>query len=228
MAWLLLGGRGRHSQQDGCAGWSPWDGDPAGRRQYRLGPLGCLPPQRPLAPELPRTVSVFGLELSCPGKVDSEVTTLNAPQLDSNFKKLHILELKRRKSFHPEIEKGKLQPWTKLLVEEPIYDPVHAAPAMSTRVFYISLGVCCPVIFLVVLVLAVLHLHSVKRIELGDSISASSSSQGLSQSQSFPDVSVCERQHIQQYNSHLQLSDLVARGVRLEKCRSFGGQSLGE
>ena len=66
-------------------------------------------------------------------------------------------------------------------MEEPIYDPVHAAPAMSTRVFYISLGVCCPGIFLVVLVLAVLHLHSVKRTELGDSISTSSSSQGLSQ-----------------------------------------------
>ena len=109
-------------------------------------------------------------------------------------------------------------------MEEPIYDPVHVAPAVSTCVFYISLGVCCPVIFLVVLVLAVLHLHSVKRIELGDS----SSSQGLSQSQSFPDVSVCERQHTQQYNSNLQLSDLVARGVRLEKCCSFGGQSLGE
>jgi len=228
VAWLLLGGRGRHSQQDGCAGWSPWDGDPAGCRQYRLGPLRCLPPQRPLAPELPPTVSVFGLELSCPGKVDSEVTTLNAPQLDSNFKKLHILELKQRKSCHPEIKEGKLQPWTKQPAEEPIYDPVHAAPAMSTRVFYISLGFCCPGIFLVVLVLAVLHLHSVKRIELGDSISTSSSSQGLSQSQSFPDVSVCERQHIQQYSSHLQLSDLVARGVRLEKCRSFGGQSLGE
>ena len=171
---------------------------------------------------------MFGLELSCPGKVDSEVMTLNAPQLDSNFKKFHILELKRRKSCPPEIEEGKLQPWTKLLAEEPIYDPVHAASAVSTRVFYISLGVCCPVIFLVVLVLAVLHLHSVKRIELGDSISTSSSSQGLSQSQSFPDVSVCERQHTQQYNSHLPLSDLVARGVRLEKCCSFGGQSLGE
>ena len=138
--------------------------------------------------------------------------------------------MKQRKSCHPEIEKGKLQPWTKLLAEEPIYDPVHAAlsTAVSTRVFYISLGICCPGLFLVVLVLAVLHLHSVKRIELGDSISTSSSSQGLSQSQSFPDVSVCERQHTQQYSSHLQLSDLVARGVRLEKCRSFGGQSLGE
>ena len=52
---------------------------------------------------------------------------------------------------------------------------------MSTRVFYISLGICCPVIFLAALVLAVLHLHRMKRIELEESISASSSSQGLSQ-----------------------------------------------
>ncbi|XP_053077410.1 tyrosine-protein kinase RYK isoform X3 [Acinonyx jubatus] len=60
-------------------------------------------------------------------------------------------------------------------------DPVHAAPTTSTRVFYISVGVCCAVIFLVAIILAVLHLHSMKRIELDDSISASSSSQGLSQ-----------------------------------------------
>ena len=52
-----------------------------------------------------------------------------------------------------------------------IYDPVHAAPATSTRVFYISAGVCRAVIFLVVIILAVLHLHSVTRIELEDSIS---------------------------------------------------------
>lgn len=98
-----------------------------------------------------------------------------------------------------------------------------AAPAVSARVFYISLGICCPVMFLAVPV-AVLHLHRMKRIELEDSISANSSSQGLSQSQSFPHVSVC-RQHTQQYNSHLQLSDPLGRGGGLEKCRSFGGQS---
>ena len=92
-------------------------------------PTAWAPAPALLPPELPDTVSVFGLQLSCPGKVDSEVMTLNAPQLDSNFKKLHILELKRRKSCHPEIEEGKLQPWTKPLAEEPIYDPVHAAPA---------------------------------------------------------------------------------------------------
>ncbi|XP_015726664.1 tyrosine-protein kinase RYK isoform X3 [Coturnix japonica] len=62
-----------------------------------------------------------------------------------------------------------------------IFDPVNAAPTTSTRVFYISVGVCCAVIFLVAIILAVLHLHSMKRIELDDSISDSSSSQGLSQ-----------------------------------------------
>ncbi|XP_061861804.1 tyrosine-protein kinase RYK isoform X3 [Colius striatus] len=62
-----------------------------------------------------------------------------------------------------------------------LFDPVNAAPTTSTRVFYISVGVCCAVIFLVAIILAVLHLHSMKRIELDDSISDSSSSQGLSQ-----------------------------------------------
>ena len=52
-----------------------------------------------------------------------------------------------------------------------IYDPVHAAPAISTRVFYIRAGVCHAVIFPVVIILTVLHLHSMTRIELEDSIS---------------------------------------------------------
>ncbi|XP_048460405.1 tyrosine-protein kinase RYK isoform X6 [Rhincodon typus] len=60
-------------------------------------------------------------------------------------------------------------------------DAVHTAPATSTRVFYISVGVCCAVIFLVAIILAVLHLHSMKRVELNDSMSESGSSQGLSQ-----------------------------------------------
>uniref|UniRef100_A0AAY5JVX7 Receptor like tyrosine kinase n=1 Tax=Esox lucius TaxID=8010 RepID=A0AAY5JVX7_ESOLU len=54
-------------------------------------------------------------------------------------------------------------------------------PTTSTRVFYISVGVCCAVIFLVAIVLAVMHLHSMKRVELDDSVSDSGSSQGLSQ-----------------------------------------------
>ncbi|OBS70489.1 hypothetical protein A6R68_00968, partial [Neotoma lepida] len=67
-----------------------------------------------------------------------------------------------------------------------VYDPVHAAPTTSTHVLYISLGVCCAVIFLVAIKLAVLYLHSMKRIELDDSISSSSSSQGLSQPSAQP------------------------------------------
>ena len=52
-----------------------------------------------------------------------------------------------------------------------VYDPVHAAPATSTRVFYIRAGVCHAVIFPLVIILAVLHLHSMTRTELEDSIS---------------------------------------------------------
>uniref|UniRef100_A0A8D3D4L6 receptor protein-tyrosine kinase n=1 Tax=Scophthalmus maximus TaxID=52904 RepID=A0A8D3D4L6_SCOMX len=51
----------------------------------------------------------------------------------------------------------------------------------STQVFYISVSVCCIVIFLVAIILAILHLHSMKRVEMEDSESDSGSSQGLSQ-----------------------------------------------
>ncbi|KAF6718650.1 Tyrosine-protein kinase RYK [Oryzias melastigma] len=56
-----------------------------------------------------------------------------------------------------------------------------APPTTSTQVFYISVSVCCIVIFLVAIILAILHLHSMKRVEMEDSVSDSGSSQGLSQ-----------------------------------------------
>lgn len=43
-----------------------------------------------------------------------------------------------------------------------------SAPTTSTRVFYISVSVCCIVIFLVAIILAILHLHSMKRVEMED------------------------------------------------------------
>ena len=52
-----------------------------------------------------------------------------------------------------------------------IYDPVHAAPTTSTHVFYIRAGVCHAIIFLVVIILAVLHLQNMTRIEVEDTIS---------------------------------------------------------
>ncbi|KAG8135880.1 putative Tyrosine-protein [Naja naja] len=114
--------------------------------------------------EVPRTLSVFRMELSCTGKLDFDVTVLMQLNMTVNTSKnITVLNFKRRKMCHK-------------------IDPVNAAPTTSTRVFYISVGVCCAVIFLVAIILAVLHLHSMKRIELEDSsISNSSSSQGLSQ-----------------------------------------------
>ncbi|KAF5921883.1 hypothetical protein HPG69_013057 [Diceros bicornis minor] len=101
--------------------------------------------------EVPRTLSVFRVELSCTGKVDSEVMILMQLNLTVNSSKnFTVLNFKRRKMCYKN-------------------DPVHAAPTTSTRVFYISVGVCCAVIFLVAIILAVLHLHSMKRIELDDS-----------------------------------------------------------
>lgn len=41
-------------------------------------------------------------------------------------------------------------------------------PTTSTQVFYISVSVCCIVIFLVAIILAILHLHSMKRVEMED------------------------------------------------------------
>ena len=43
-----------------------------------------------------------------------------------------------------------------------------STPTTSTRVFYISVSVCCIVIFLVAIILAILHLHSMKRVEMED------------------------------------------------------------
>ncbi|XP_034036584.1 tyrosine-protein kinase RYK-like isoform X2 [Thalassophryne amazonica] len=53
-----------------------------------------------------------------------------------------------------------------------------STPTTSTQVFYISVSVCCIVIFLVAIILAILHLHSMKRVEMEDSVSDSGSSQG--------------------------------------------------
>ncbi|KAM7337073.1 hypothetical protein ACRRTK_003192 [Alexandromys fortis] len=131
--------------------------------------------------EVPRTLSVFRVELSCTGKVDSEVMILMQLNLTVHpSKNFTVLNFKRRKMCYKKLEEVKTSALDRN-TSRTIYDPVHAAPTTSTRVFYISVGVCCAVIFLVAIILAVLHLHSMKRIELDDSISASSSSQGLSQ-----------------------------------------------
>ncbi|KAG6921551.1 tyrosine-protein kinase RYK, partial [Chelydra serpentina] len=132
--------------------------------------------------EVPRALSVFRVELSCTGRLDSEVTILMQLNLTINSSKnITVLNFKRRKMCYKKFEQEVKTPTSDKNSSKAIFDPVNAAPTTSTRVFYISVGVCCAVIFLVAIILAVLHLHSMKRIELDDSISDSSSSQGLSQ-----------------------------------------------
>ncbi|MBW02766.1 Tyrosine-protein kinase RYK, partial [Eschrichtius robustus] len=112
----------------------------------------------------------FRVELSCTGKVDSEVMILMQLNLTVNSSKnFTVLNFKRRKMCYKKLEEVKTSSLDKN-TSRTIYDPVHAAPTTSTRVFYISVGVCCAVIFLVAIILAVLHLHSMKRIELDDSV----------------------------------------------------------
>uniref|UniRef100_A0A673NKR7 receptor protein-tyrosine kinase n=1 Tax=Sinocyclocheilus rhinocerous TaxID=307959 RepID=A0A673NKR7_9TELE len=122
--------------------------------------------------EVPRTRSVFRVDLFCSGKADGEAVLTVQLNLTTPANNFTVLNFKRRKMFH--------------IVRDCKYDNNTSflssnAPTTSTRVFYISVCVCCIVIFLVAIILAVLHLHSMKRVEMDDSVSDSGSSQGLSQ-----------------------------------------------
>uniref|UniRef100_A0A3P8XNU7 Tyrosine-protein kinase RYK n=1 Tax=Esox lucius TaxID=8010 RepID=A0A3P8XNU7_ESOLU len=121
--------------------------------------------------EVPRTTSVFRVDLFCSGKVDGEAVLTVQLNLTIHSNNFTVLNFKRRKMCY------------KLIYCNSNLSFYHGVttPTTSTRVFYISVGVCCAVIFLVAIVLAVMHLHSMKRVELDDSVSDSGSSQGLSQ-----------------------------------------------
>ncbi|XP_012680830.1 tyrosine-protein kinase RYK isoform X2 [Clupea harengus] len=130
--------------------------------------------------EVPRSRSVFRVDLICSGRVDEEALVTVQLNLTINPKNITVLNFKRRKMCYKRVEQP--DPPTIPIIDpnKPVVDPA-SAPTTSTRVFYISVSVCCAVIFLVAIILAVLHLHSMKRIELDDSVSDSGSSQGLSQ-----------------------------------------------
>ncbi|KAF7711747.1 tyrosine-protein kinase RYK isoform X2 [Silurus meridionalis] len=129
--------------------------------------------------EVPLTRSVFRVDLFCSGKVDGEAVLTMQLNLTIHANNFTVLNFKRRKMCYRRIE----QPDSPriLLPFSNKTGPDYSAPTTSTRVFYISVGVCCAVIFLVAIILAVLHLHSMKRVEVDDSESDSGSSQGLSQ-----------------------------------------------
>ncbi|XP_077344780.1 tyrosine-protein kinase RYK isoform X1 [Lithobates pipiens] len=158
--------------------------------EYKLGfhvdnPIAMETPQTNISMQgdVPRSLSVFRVDLFCSGKMDTEVMLVMQLNVTiSPAKNITVLNFKRRKMCYRKIEPEHKPPLSPDRNSTRIhFDPVNVAPTTSTRVFYISVGVCCAVIFLVAIILAVLHLHSMKRVELDDSISDSSSSQGLSQ-----------------------------------------------
>ncbi|XP_063298326.1 tyrosine-protein kinase RYK isoform X2 [Pelobates fuscus] len=158
--------------------------------EYKLGfqvdnPMAMEMPQTniTLRGDVPLVLSVFRVDLFCSGKMDAEVMLLMQLNVTiTSAKNITVLNFKRRKMCYRRIEQEVRDPSSPDRNNTRIhFDPVNVAPTTSTRVFYISVGVCCAVIFLVAIILAVLHLHSMKRVELDDSMSDSSSSQGLSQ-----------------------------------------------
>uniref|UniRef100_A0A4W4EFW2 receptor protein-tyrosine kinase n=1 Tax=Electrophorus electricus TaxID=8005 RepID=A0A4W4EFW2_ELEEL len=158
------------------------------RVEYRLGfqvenPTTMDQPQSNISAqgEVPRTRSVFRVDLFCSGKVDGEAILTVQLNLTIHANNFTVLNFKRRKMCYrrtEQLDPHKIPPFPNRT--RPDLDSVNA-PATSTRVFYISVGVCCAVIFLVAIILAVLHLHSMKTVEADDSASESGSSQGLSQ-----------------------------------------------
>nr|XP_023011299.2 tyrosine-protein kinase RYK isoform X3 [Maylandia zebra] len=155
---------------------------------YRLSfsvenPVALNPPwcNISLQGEVPRVPSVFRVDILCSGKVDEEAFLTMQLNLTIHANNYTVLNFKRRKMCYKRIDSEKIPiPLNNNSLPRPDLDGV-TAPTTSTQVFYISVSVCCIVIFLVAIILAILHLHSMKRVEMEDSVSDSGSSQGLSQ-----------------------------------------------
>ncbi|XP_010776788.1 tyrosine-protein kinase RYK-like, partial [Notothenia coriiceps] len=129
--------------------------------------------------EVPRVPSVFRVDLFCSGRVDGEAVLTVQLNLTIRANNYTVLNFKRRKMCYKRIDSDPKFPLSNKTHPQPEYGVT--APTTSTQVFYISVSVCCIVIFLVAIILAILHLHSMKRVEMEDSVSDSGSSQGLSQ-----------------------------------------------
>ncbi|XP_053286581.1 tyrosine-protein kinase RYK isoform X3 [Pleuronectes platessa] len=158
---------------------------------YRLGylvenPVAMDQPRSNISiqGEVPHVPSVFRVDLFCSGDVDGEAVITVQLNLTIYANNYTVLNFKRRKMCYKRIDPDpKIPipiPINNITIERPDLDGA-VPPTSSTQVFYISVSVCCIVIFLVAIILAILHLHSMKRVEMEDSVSDSGSSQGLSQ-----------------------------------------------
>ncbi|XP_037554231.1 tyrosine-protein kinase RYK [Nematolebias whitei] len=151
---------------------------------YLENPVALSPPRSNISNqgEVPRVSSVFRVDIVCSGKVDEEAFLTMQLNLTSHANNYTVLNFKRRKMCYKRIDSDpKIPvPFNNNTVLPTGFNGVPT-PTTSTQVFYISVSVCCIVIFLIAIILAILHLHSVKRVETEDSVSDSGSSQGLSQ-----------------------------------------------
>ncbi|KAM4738693.1 tyrosine-protein kinase RYK isoform 2-T2 [Anableps anableps] len=154
---------------------------------YQLGfyvenPAALNPPGSNISSqgEVPRVPSVFRVDIVCSKNVDEEVFVTMQLNLTSHAN-FTVLNFKRRKMCFKRIDSNSNIPVPVNNNSTSSADIAVPTPSTSTQVFYISVSVCCIVIFLVAIILAILHLHSVKRVEMEDSVSDSGSSQGLSQ-----------------------------------------------
>uniref|UniRef100_A0A3Q3WJP5 Tyrosine-protein kinase RYK n=1 Tax=Mola mola TaxID=94237 RepID=A0A3Q3WJP5_MOLML len=153
---------------------------------YRLGfhmenPVAMNQPRSNISSqgEVPHVPSVFRVDLFCSGKVDGEAVLTVQLNLTIHANNYTVLNFKRRKMCYKRIDSDPKIPIHLNNKSLPRSD--LTTPTTSTQVFYISVSVCCIVIFLVAIILAIMHLHSMKRVEMEDSVSDSGSSQGLSQ-----------------------------------------------
>ncbi|CAN0343382.1 unnamed protein product [Lampetra planeri] len=171
--------------------------------EYRLGfqvddPIAMDPPTVNVTwnGEVPRLPSVFRVNLPCTGRVESDVALLMQLNLTATSTATSTATRHRhrgREKTSPPSTSSGGNPAPDVRAHTHTCRHAHtgtrthmythtpaAAATTSTRVFYISVGVCCAVIFLVALVLALLHIHSMKKVE-EDSLFDSESTQGLSQ-----------------------------------------------
>ncbi|XP_070297170.1 LOW QUALITY PROTEIN: tyrosine-protein kinase RYK [Salvelinus sp. IW2-2015] len=156
---------------------------------YRMGfhvdnPAAMNQPQSNISNqgEVPRTASVFRVDLFCSGKVDGEAVLTVQLNLTIHSNNFTVLNFKRRKICHKRIDPDLKMPPVSNNKTVPRPENGVSIPTTPPGCSIISVsGSSALVIFLVAIVLAVMHLHSMRRVELDDSVSDSGSSQGLSQ-----------------------------------------------
>uniref|UniRef100_A0A8C4WQV4 WIF domain-containing protein n=1 Tax=Eptatretus burgeri TaxID=7764 RepID=A0A8C4WQV4_EPTBU len=119
-------------------------------------PLAMKPPTVNISSsgQVPRASSVFKVSMRCTGQVDGEVSVLMKLSLTIESRNRTILTFPRRKHCYRTLHAREI-----IAASSDVYANIASS---STRVFYISVGVCCAAIVLVALLLAALHVRGAR------------------------------------------------------------------